>query len=128
VASGDSRSDVPVLRPQRTLETAAGDLDNLKDIIALFIEEAPKRIEQLRQAIAREDAPDAARHAHTIKGQAAYLGGERLRDMALDAEESAASGDLATPVRRLSDMEAQFAELRVALEATDWEALRRGGD
>jgi HPt (histidine-containing phosphotransfer) domain-containing protein len=70
----------------------------------------------LKAFLETQDAAGAGRQAHSIKGAAANVGGERLRQVALEAEKAADSGDWSAANERMAEMEAQFSRLREAME------------
>jgi len=58
----------------------------LREVIGLFIEDNPKREEDLRRALERRDAELLERAAHTIKGSCVIFGAAAARDAAHDLE------------------------------------------
>jgi HPt (histidine-containing phosphotransfer) domain-containing protein len=70
-----------------------------------------QQIEGLRGRLAADDN-GAARQAHTVKGAAANVGGERLRAAARQLEEAAAQGDLQAAQNWLTELETEFNRLR----------------
>ncbi len=88
-----------------------GDKDLAKEIVAVFMTDFPKQIERLRQALRDSDLSAAHRIAHSIKGAAASIGAERLRAIALQAEEQVRSGAFDTAQALTERMETAFKEL-----------------
>ena len=82
-----------------------------------FLDDLPRQIEALRQALDADDMTVAVRQAHTIKGAAANVGGEQLRTEALTMEEGLRRGEAATARERLPHIEAAFARLQAAMTA-----------
>ncbi len=68
------------------LEQTAGDAELLAELITLFVDSAAADLEALRQAVVDTNAPGVVRAAHSIKGAAATLGLETIRDLALAME------------------------------------------
>lgn len=66
--------------------------DRVAAIVELFLTTLPEMLDALSETARNEYWPDAARHAHTLKGAAASLGLMALHDGAL-AVETAAKGD-----------------------------------
>ncbi|HNR31621.1 MAG TPA: ATP-binding protein [Candidatus Hydrogenedentes bacterium] len=103
------------------LSTAGGNRDRLRKFIELVEKDIPSQMEGLRAAIAANDGPVARRHAHSIKGQAASLGAERLRRKAYEAETAAKEGRI-DAVRELeSELGGLFEEMQVAIHQSDLE-------
>jgi HPt (histidine-containing phosphotransfer) domain-containing protein len=91
------------------------------ELVATFLEEAPRMLEELRSAYAANDAERFKRTAHSLKSNANTFGALRFGAMARELEVSglarvlAAGGD---PVGRLAHeyphVAAELAELRDA--------------
>lgn len=68
--------------------------DDLKDILSSFIQIAPDTLENIRQAVASENADDLRLHAHTLKGSAANIGATNLPALCLVMENKAKENNL----------------------------------
>jgi HPt (histidine-containing phosphotransfer) domain-containing protein len=86
-------------------------------VLNAFLDDVPRQMAVLKQALAINDAPTAGRQAHTIKGAAANAGGERLRQLADAMEHSADAGDLEAVRRSIPVLEAGFQQLSAAIRA-----------
>ncbi|MFH0825619.1 MAG: Hpt domain-containing protein, partial [Pseudomonadota bacterium] len=98
------------------LERVLGDEELAKSIVELFLDDAPQQIKGLREHLEKGDAVNAARRAHDIKGSSATIGGECLRQAALDIEKAVRSGDVGAAAALMPDLEGQFERLKDALE------------
>ena len=58
-----------------------GDDDLLVQLIDLFLEDAPRRIAGMRDAIAREDWAALTAFAHSLRGSCGSLGALRLAEL-----------------------------------------------
>ena len=67
----------------------------IKKMFTVFIAQEPKRVDQIRDALAAEDAKQLRLLAHALKGGAATLGVEQVRDRCLHLENAAKAEDLA---------------------------------
>ena len=85
-------------------------------VLKAFLADAPLQLDQLRARLAEQDAPGARLCAHTLKGAAANVGGEALRQAASAIETAAAAGGLAEASRSVPDLEAKLIELKHAIE------------
>ncbi len=74
-------------------------------MINLFLDHAPRRLADLRAALARADAPALSAAAHTLKSSASQLGATDLADLCQRIE----SADLAGAAALLPDLEAALA-------------------
>ena len=73
------------------LHWVGGDRRLLLEIVAIFVEEAPTRLAELKRAAAERDAVTLERVAHSLKGSAGILGAEGLRTVSGALEEGAAA-------------------------------------
>lgn len=88
----------------------------LRDMLDLFLEHTPARMEAAVAAAAQGDHAGVNRAAHSLKSSAANLGARTLRDIAEQVEHVAAgeqAGDLAALIAQFQDA---FAQARAALE------------
>ncbi|MDQ7006016.1 MAG: Hpt domain-containing protein [Acidobacteriota bacterium] len=76
------------------LARAGDDREFYKELLEIFLDDVPGRMEQLRAAIAAGQAEEVAGVAHSIKGAAANLSALAIRDTALSIETQGREGDL----------------------------------
>ncbi|MEI6036168.1 MAG: Hpt domain-containing protein, partial [Verrucomicrobiae bacterium] len=98
------------------LERLGGDRGLASTLAAGFLQDTPPVIDALRRDLAAGDAVSSERQAHTIKSAAAIVGGERLRAVAFDAEQSAHAGDLPAAISRIAELDAEFDRLKQEME------------
>lgn len=67
----------------------------VRELIDIFLQDAPPRLAEIDAALARGDGRTASRAAHAIKGSCGNFGAVRLHATSLAMERAAASGDLA---------------------------------
>lgn len=91
----------------------------LGQMIRLFLENAPVRMNQIREGAANGDITGPEKGAHSLKSSAANVGAVHLRTVAADMERAAAGGDEATVQELLPSMEAAFAMAIEALEEAE---------
>lgn len=84
-------------------------------MIDLFLQQAPQRVDGLRQGLANGDVETVERSAHSLKSTAGNLGATELSDLAGKAESAASQRDLATVRSLLAGIEAEYARARDAL-------------
>jgi len=100
------------------LERLMGDEDLAEHIISAFREDIPGRLEALARALQDQDAPGVVLQAHTIKGAAANLGAEQMREIAGVIEAASNAGDLATAQARFPELALQFTRWQEATNAS----------
>jgi PAS domain S-box-containing protein len=94
-----------------------GDDQLAQIIFETFLQDIPKQILALRDFLTAGDIAGSARHAHSIRGASASVGGNRLRDLACVMEKAADGGDLYTVASRMADLELEFDQLKDAMRA-----------
>ena len=78
-------------------------------ILNVFMQETPRQLGRLNQAVAAHDAPAAQYVAHSIKGAAANVSAEVVYQAAYDVETAARESALDEIRRKLVDLEWAFA-------------------
>jgi len=96
-----------------------GDEGFAHEVAAGFRKDLPSLLSSLRKQIASGDTRAIARQAHKLKGSAANVGGETLRNVAREFEQAGEQGDLARIISRLPELELQSSLLGEALR--QWE-------
>src|SRR5579864_1538145 len=76
-----------VLDRATALARVGGDLDLLKEIGALFLDEYPRAMDEMHQALAAGDAKTLERSAHGLKGSVANFGARAAVDAAFQLEQ-----------------------------------------
>jgi len=92
------------------------DEDLVKSILARFLASVPGQIASLRQALEGGDAESTQRQAHSIKGAAANVSAERLRQAALALEQAAKAGELGAAASQLEELQTQFDRAQAAMQ------------
>ncbi len=93
-----------------------GGPEFLVEMIDLFLEHAPQRVETARTAYTAGDMSTVYRAAHSIKSTAANLGARSLQDVAARLEERAAAEDTQGMAPLLDELEGSYQRLRPELE------------
>ncbi len=104
-----------------------GDEELARTVVDGFLGDVPGLIEALRGCLGHGDLAGALRHAHTIKGASAVVGGEALRTVSAAMEAAATAGNAAGVASRLPDLESAFARLCEAMAAFRGEAGAEAG-
>ena len=87
-----------------------GDASLRAEIVQMFLEDCPVRVEEIRAAVASGDAAALVSSAHALKGSAAYLSASIVRGRAADLERLGRE-------QRLTDAPAILAQLDAAVAA-----------
>ena len=100
---------------QALLDRLDGDAELLNEILKVFLNDCPRQLEGLRNALAAGDAESIERFAHALKGAAGNVGAQRLQSLALEMENNGRKGSTASAAQLLDQMEQAFEELRNAV-------------
>ena len=96
------------------------------EIVRLFLENGPKRVDQIREAMDDEDLEVPERGAHSLKSSAANVGAQLLQEVASDLESAASEGDLKRVRELVPNLEQAFEqavqELKVIVKENGNEA------
>jgi PAS domain S-box-containing protein len=109
--------EAPVFDLPTVMSRMMDDDALVRKVIAGFLGDMPKQLAVLRSLVDAGDAPSARVTAHAIKGAAANVGGERMRESAQGIERAATAGDLASAKALLADLNRQFDALSEAMNA-----------
>jgi CheY-like chemotaxis protein len=88
----------------------------LGQLIAVFLENTPTIITELRRALEEGAAPNVARLAHTLKGSCSNFGARRMRELCVELEELGGTGSLEGAAVLVDEVEKEFGLVRVILE------------
>jgi PAS domain S-box-containing protein len=116
--SQSTESELPIFDRAGVLARLMEDEDLAGVVVAAFLDDMPRQIQTLKELLEARDADGSGRQAHSIKGAAANVGGERLRRVALEMEKAADTGDWGTVAASMDLLESQFIQLREAMENT----------
>jgi CheY-like chemotaxis protein len=104
--------EVPIFDKAALGDRLMGREDLVDKIVAIFLEDTPRRIEALKEHVADRNAESAYQQAHAIKGAAASVGGEVLRAVAFEMEKAGRSGDMEKVKAIMPHLESGFEQLR----------------
>jgi HPt (histidine-containing phosphotransfer) domain-containing protein len=90
-----------------------GGVKLARNLITMYLELGPARIDALRKAVAAADAGGVERASHTLKSTAGNLGAVQLQQTAQQLETMAAAGSIDDDVVR--QLETQYEQTVAAL-------------
>ena len=94
------------------LERVGGDKDILNDIIAMFIEDIPVQLEELKQGIKENNAAIIRGQGHKIKGVSATVGAKAMRQAAYEIELAGTDDKLDCIPGLVAKLEQEFERLK----------------
>jgi signal transduction histidine kinase/DNA-binding response OmpR family regulator len=98
------------------LDRIGGDEELLRDLCHIFLEESPKLLQKLQQAVADGDSDGVMRAAHSLKGESSYLGAGGTSQAARQLEEMGRNRDLSHASNTLAVLEREVASLHIDLK------------
>lgn len=107
--------DPEAIESLRALNPDDGDAF-LRDIVGIFLEDTPNRIDELKQSLAAHDQIRFTRAAHSIKGSSSNLGAGPLRAVAEKLEHNSRNHGLNDLNALLVQLEETFAATKAELE------------
>jgi len=106
-----------VLERATALARVGGDLDLLKEIGALFLDEYPRALDDIHQALATGDSQLLERAAHGLKGSVANFGAHAAVDAAFQLEQLGKAGKVDPAPPALAVLERTLACLHAELSS-----------
>jgi PAS domain S-box-containing protein len=107
---------LPVFDWTGMMDRLMDDVELVRQVAEGFVEDITRQIELLQVQLESANGPDIVRLAHSIKGAAANVGGERLRAVALQMENDAQIGQIDSAGAHLAGLKVEFYRLRQAIE------------
>ena len=86
----------PLLDPDQVLDRVDGDVELLRELVTMFLEDCPRLLEEIEAAVVRRDAEGLARTAHTLKGSIGNFDTGATFEAALRLEMMGREGDLSS--------------------------------
>ena len=106
-----------LLTLRNLVELDDGSHGLISEMIGIFREDTPRRIQDILTAAAQGNAEELSRAGHALKGGAGALGAEAMRNLAADLEALGRSGSAAVDPNLAEQLEATFQASLTALEA-----------
>jgi two-component system sensor histidine kinase/response regulator len=102
-----------------------GDYEVAREVIEVFLEDNPKALAGLREAVQGQDSANIRKCAHSLKGAASNFSAQ-VAGTADELEQMGAAGSLQGAQERLVRLEEEVARLEAALTALDGGRSIRG--
>ena len=94
------------------LDQAADDAELLQELLEIFKESYGSDLILIKEGIRKGDPKQVYSASHSIKGAAASLGIEGIRDIAMSVEADSRNGSLAVAREKVQDLEAMLLQLQ----------------
>ena len=114
--------DAPVDFPA-ALRWVDGDRKLLAELIAIFLEDCPKRLRDLDQAVNEGNASGVRQAAHSLKGMVAGFHASSAHGLAAEMEGLGKAGNLSKASDLLSALQVEFSRILNYLKLADWRGM-----
>ncbi|MBI1750756.1 MAG: PAS domain S-box protein [Acidobacteria bacterium] len=114
---GAPSNATPAVDLSEALARVDGDAELLEELIAVFLDEAPRLLATIRRAIREHDTATLSDAAHSLRGSVGTIGAKGVFEAARDLEIFARAGDLAGLEAAHTKLEEGMAWLQPALAA-----------
>jgi HPt (histidine-containing phosphotransfer) domain-containing protein len=101
---------------QALLQRVDGDQELLEELVHIFLDHTPRQLHGLRQALEAGDASALQEQAHSIKGAAASLSAEAVRQAAGNLESAGKNQNLEEAPAFLEALTQEFARFQEVLK------------
>lgn len=98
-----------------------GDHALLAELIGIFLEDCPRRLRELEQAVKESNAVGIRQAAHSLKGMVACFSTRSAHGLANEMEGLGKAGDLSKTSDLLATLLLEFARVMNHLKAADWQ-------
>jgi len=106
-----------IIRREALLETVAGDVDLLRELVELFVDDSLRLVDRIRQAVMRKDADGLEKAAHELKDSVLNFEAKKVADIAQALETMGRNRDLTQAQNIVAELERQIEALRAELNA-----------
>jgi two-component system sensor histidine kinase/response regulator len=98
------------------LDRLGGDEELLRELCQIFLEESPKLLQKLRQAVVDGDPEAVLQAAHCLKGELSYLGAGSALQAARQLVVMGHKKDLSQAMETLATLERELANVHCAMK------------
>lgn len=88
----------------------------LAEMIDCYLEDAPKLLRAIAQAVASYDAIALRQAAHTLKSSSATLGAKTLSHLCKELEATSRTGNTNVGLDKVPHLEAEYEKVKIALQ------------
>ncbi|SDF32208.1 PAS domain S-box-containing protein [Methanolobus vulcani] len=93
---------------EQFMENIMDDIDMAREIIEIFYKNAPRQLEELKEAIDKKEIENIINSAHSLKGASASVGGMALSDISASIQNQASSGQIDKVMEILPELEKNY--------------------
>ncbi len=101
----------------QNLATMMGDQQLVTELISLYMQDVPRQLDAMRQALEQDDTEQLIRTAHSLKSSSAQLGARHLSRLCKDIEAKGRDNNLEGIPALINLVHTEFAHVQAALAA-----------
>jgi HPt (histidine-containing phosphotransfer) domain-containing protein len=113
--SAGGADDKEIFDRRELLDRLGGDKEIFREIVAIFLEDAPLQVQKLKQALQEGDPAWVERRAHSLKGAAMNMAGKALQTVASEMEVAGKEGNLQRAGALIEKLDQEFERLKKSL-------------
>ena len=114
--------EVPVDFPM-AIRWVEGDRELLAELIQIFLEDCPRKLHELEQAVKAGHAAGIRQTAHSLKGMVAGFATKSAHGLAHEMECMGQAGDISKVPDLLPALQLEFARVMHHLKVADWRGI-----
>jgi PAS domain S-box-containing protein len=122
-AAAESPTHDDVFNFSEALSLVGGNRELLCEVARIFLDQYPKVLEEIRQALTRSDYQSLGETAHTLASSVGQLAGQRAFAAAKRLEQLSIEGDRSEVPEALAELEKELQSLRAAVTDTAYFTL-----
>lgn len=107
--------DPAVVESLRQL-TPPGEPDVLAEVLRLFLDEVPRRVERLKAAWQNRNAEELQRTAHSLKGSSGNIGAHHMYDICQQLDERGKAGDFHGARHLLDSLDEEYRRVEAEIQ------------
>lgn len=111
-ARGESTSGQAAYSLDAARDACGGDEELLMIVARAFLDDSPQLLNEVRDAVEANDAPNLRAAAHALKGCVRYYGDTPAYQLAYQLETAGAAGQLAQAGALVGELEREISQLR----------------
>ena len=96
-----------------------GDIELIKELIPVFLEDCQERFEKLKTAVLDKDCEAIRFYAHAVKGAAGNVGAQLFSDAAGKLENASKNGDIESAVTIYGELKTEYGKVVLFLSRPD---------
>ena len=117
-SDSSTESEGPKIVDFEAAESRIGGRDAVKTLALILMEECPKFLDEMDQAIGAGNAKELQRAAHTLKGSSSHFFADRVVQSAEILEQIGRDGELAKAPQAFDEVTREVAKLLAEIRST----------